>query len=151
MVQQESGRRGEKMDLVRLVALLPIALLVVLMFVVIRFMVFRRVAKKEYKRFSTLFGSSRDKMTQEDLILEMAKSYETSGKKEKAIEYYELYLYKKRVSDPEILFKIGNLYGIEETAKAREFWEKAAKGGHKPAIDLLKSLNDSDDTLSQNT
>lgn len=136
------------MDLLRIGALFPVIVLVVLMMIVIRVMIFRRVATKEYKRFSTLFSSSKNKMTQEDLILEMAKSYESSGKKEKAIEYYELYLYKKRVSDPEILFKIGNLFGVEETAKAREFWEKAAQAGHQPAIDLLKTLNDSDQILS---
>jgi len=107
-----------------------------------------RVAKKEYKRMQTLFGSSKDKLTQEDLILEMAKSYEAAENKEKAIEHYELYLFKKRSSDPEILYKIGKLYGIDNINKAKEYWEKASQAGHQEATELLNTVNQSEKSLS---
>jgi len=126
----------------------PFLLILVVVFLLLRFLILGRVAKKEYKRIQTLFGSSKDKLTQEDLILEMAKSYEIAENKKKAIEHYELYLFKKRSSDPEILYKIGNLYGVDNINKAKEYWEKASQAGHQEATELLKTVNQSEKSLS---
>ena len=132
-----------------IITLIPIGLFLLIFLMLLgRFILFRRVAQKEYKRFSTLLGSSKETLTQEDLILEMARSYEKSGNREKAIEHYDLYLFKKKSSDPEILFTIGNLYGIESLDKAREYWGKSAEQGYQPAIEMLNSIDESEKNLS---
>jgi tetratricopeptide (TPR) repeat protein len=104
-------------------------------------MIFKKAVKSDTKRLSSLLPKSGNGLSQEELILEMADSYEKSGNKEKAIEHYELYLYKKNVEDPEILFKIGNLYGMEEYDKAVSYWQRAADKAYKPAIELIASLD----------
>ncbi len=76
-------------------------------------------------------------LAEERLLLEAADSYEKAGRTEKAIENYELYLYKSDSEDPAIFYKLGNLYGLENQEKANYYWEKAAKSGYQPAIDRM--------------
>jgi len=129
------------MNFALLIPLIVVVLTLIFFYIVIHTMIFKRAIKSDTKRLSSLLPKSGNGLSQEELILEMAASYEKSGNREKAIEHYELYLYKKREEDPEILFKIGNLYGVEEYDKAIDYWKRAADKAYKPAIDLIASLD----------
>lgn len=121
----------------------PIGLIIgvfIVFYLLFRFFIIKKAAKKDFKRLLTWIGKSGDSITQEELILEMAASYEKAGKKDKAIKHYELYLYKKKENDPEILFRIGNLYGMESFDKALEYWQKSARLGHEESKEVLKTL-----------
>ncbi len=84
---------------------------------------------------------SSEKMIAEQLLLDAAASYEKVGNIEKAIESYELYLYKSGSNDPFIHFKIGNLYGMERKDAAYSYWKKAADNGLQEAINLIAKLD----------
>ncbi len=131
------------MSILHLIPLITVIGIFLFLYLLLHFSVLKRAAKKDSKRLSALFKNSGNSINQEELILEMAESYEKAGRKEKAIEHYELYLFKKNSSDPEILFKIGNLYGIESFEKAKEFWQKAADRGYPEAERMMESLRDS--------
>lgn len=114
--------------------------IIVVIYVLFGAFFFRKAIKKDKARISTLFKSSEGGLSEEYLILEMAESYDKKGNKEKAIEYYDLYLYKLKTPDPEIMFRIGNLYGMEAYDKAMEYWKKAADMGYKQAQDIVESV-----------
>jgi|GEM_PF-4451519 len=129
------------MNFIHILPLITVVIVLIIFYIVIHTMIFKKAVKSDTKRLSSLLPKSGNGLSQEELILEMADSYEKSGNKEKAIEHYELYLYKKNVEDPEILFKIGNLYGMEEYDKAVSYWQRAADKAYKPAIELIASLD----------
>lgn len=129
------------MSIAHLMPLITLVVIFIVFFFVMRVWFIGKAAKKDFKRISKWIDKSGDAVTQEELILQMAESYEKVGKRDKAIEHYDLYLFKKKIPEPDILFRIGNLYGMESYDKAKEYWEKAAEHGHREAAELLESLN----------
>lgn len=116
-----------------------IAPVVVLVFIIAVFMIAKKL--RGGKRTSSPNDiPGEEPLTAMDLWLEMARSYEKSGDIEKALEHYELYIFKKRPNDPEIYFHVGNLFGKESLKEATVYWQQAADMGYQPAIELLEEF-----------
>ncbi len=119
--------------------IIPIIFLVLIIVLFIWVIIFMKALKKDKKRLTTLFSDYQNTFNQEELYLEMAESYEDKGDKDKALEYYYLYL-RKFPNDAKKMFHVGNLLSATSSETAKEYWERSASLGYEPAIEKLKSL-----------
>lgn len=118
-------------------ALLTLAVVIA---VVILLFILSKMFKKRRTRNTPTSIDTMNNTTAEDLWLEMAQSYEKSGNIEKALEHYEIYLFKSKSADAELHFHVGNLFGKEAIESAVKYWKEAASLGYQPAIDKLMNL-----------
>ncbi|MCB5230717.1 MAG: tetratricopeptide repeat protein [Candidatus Cloacimonas sp.] len=116
--------------------------LVIIVLIIVVFIIGRTLRTKS--RAVRQRGYSEPEITTDDLWLEMARSYEKSGDVEKALEHYELYIFKKRPNNPEIYFHVGNLFGKESLKEATDYWQQAADMGYQPAIEALEEFEITD-------
>ena len=123
------------------ILIIPVVFLALIVMLIIWAIIFMKGLKQDKKRLTTLFFDDKDSFSQDELYIEMAKSYENKGDFDKALEYYYIYL-RKVPHNGEICYHVGNLLKDKKPEEAVEYWERAAKYGHKEAIEKLRKINE---------
>ncbi len=117
--------------------IIPLVFLSLIVILVIYALIFMKSFKKDKQRLTSLFSSDNEPIKHESLYLEMANSYLSKGNKEKALEYYYLYL-RKEPNNGKVCYTVATILEEADPEEAQLYYQKADKLGYQQKKDQEK-------------